>query len=141
VLAGIICGFGATKLGAELFLASWSFASAGHSDIAARGPWILALYLPAIGALSIVGTTITATFLARRNGTSLPGRLWPSAIGSTSGSLLIFFGADPTAAALARLPWPSELAYYVASAFVAAFMTGAGIILLARGSPQVHQVA
>jgi len=131
-IAALLISFGTSKLLAQLFLASWEISSAGHSDIAARGVWLLAAFLPHMAGVSIVTGIGVLVALTRRTAMGWPARLVPGLIGSVIGGALVFFGADPTALALGLLPWQSSVAYHVLSAGVAAALIGLGAVVALR---------
>src|SRR5438309_5216573 len=95
-IGAALMAFGASKLLAQLFLASWDHASAGHADIAARGVWLLAMFLPLLSILSACVAAGLTVLLTRRVGLSFTARMVPAIIGASTGALAIAFAADPT---------------------------------------------
>jgi hypothetical protein len=128
-----LVSFGTSKLLAQVHLATWEILSAGHSDIAARGVWLLAVALPQIAAISVVGTTMAIVVLTRRAAMGWPGRLVSGFIGSVIGAAFVAFGADPTALGLGLLRWPSALSYHLISAAV-------GVVLVVLGTIATRRV-
>ena len=107
--------FGTSKLLAQLFLAEWEVSSSGHPDIAARGVWVLAAFLPPIAGISVVTNVGTIVVLTTRTPRLWSIRLGLGRVGSIIGAALVVFGDDPTAHGLRALPWQSSLAYHAAS--------------------------
>ena len=132
MIAALLIAFGISKLLAQLFLGQWDVLSAGESDIAARGVWLLGLYLPAFTVGSIAVAAVLSTTLTRRTGERLSSRIGVSVLGGTVGALLVFFGADPTALLLNPLPWSSPFAYYATSAALAVLIFGLGVVFVVR---------
>ena len=130
--AAALVAFGFTKLFAQLFLGNWQVQSAGESDIAARGIWLLAMILPEIAIGSAVLSLGVVATLTRRTGPSLPTRLLVAASGAVVGAAMVLFGADPTVLALRILPWSSSLAYNVLSAVVALVVLWVGVVVAVR---------
>jgi hypothetical protein len=136
-IAAALVAFGFTKLLAQLFLGNWQVLSAGQSDIAARGIWLLAAILPEIAVGSVaLGLAVVVT-LTRRTGESLPTRLVVACLGAVVGAALVVLGADPTVLALRLLPWSSSVTYHAVSMIVALVVLCVGIagtVRLARAS-------
>jgi len=133
-LGAALIGFGATKLLAQLFLASWQILSRGESDIAARGIWLLAAFLPQIAAAGAAITVVLVSVLARRTGRPLAERLGVGVLGGTTGALMVFFGADPFPLLLGFLPWPSSFSYYLTSAVIAMAILLVGGVTIVRAA-------
>jgi hypothetical protein len=131
-IGACLTGFGLCKLLAQLFLGSWQVLSAGQHDIAARGIWLLAAFLPEIAIGSVILTVILVATLTRNTNQPFAERLVLSTLGSAVGVALIFFGADPTARLLSLLSWPSSFAYYAVSAVLAVVIFGAGVAMVVR---------
>jgi len=131
-IAAALIAFGFTKLLAQLFLGNWEVLSAGESDIAARGIWLLAMILPEIAIASVALSLGVVATLTRRTGQSLPTRLLVATSGAVVGTAMVVFGADPTVLALRGMPWPSSLVYYVVSAVVAVVVLWVGVVVAVR---------
>jgi hypothetical protein len=127
-MGAALVGFGAAKLLAQIFLVIWQLMSLGQSDIAARGVWLLALYMPAIAIVSLGLGLLLVAVLTRKGGQPLVERLTLGAVGSVIGTLAIFKGADPISLVLNLIPWASPLAYYSVSAVVAAALIILGCV-------------
>ena len=95
-LAASLIAFGMTKLSAQLFLADWGVSSTGHPDIAARGEFLLAIFLLYIAAGSVVTSLVTTLVVTRRTGRAWRTRFLPGLIGSLIGTALVVVGADPS---------------------------------------------
>jgi hypothetical protein len=136
-LTATIIAFGTSKLLAQLFLAHWELMSEGHSDIAARGVWLLGMLLPQIAIAGIVISLVTVVALTRRIGPLLSTRVVPATLGSIVGAAMVVLGADPIAFGLQDLSWRSSLGYFVVSAVLAALLIFLGVVAtcrVARGS-------
>ena len=131
-IAAALIGFGLTKLLAQLFLGNWQVLSAGQSDIAARGIWLLAAFLPAITLGAVVVTVVLVVTLTRRLDHSLAARLIPALAGGVVGAVVIFFGFDPIAGALGLISWSSAFVYHVVSATAACVIFGVGVAMVVR---------
>ena len=131
-VAAALVAFGCTKLLAQLFLGNWQVLSAGQSDIAARGIWLLAIVLPEIAVGGALFSLAVVTTLMRRTGVSLSTRVILSGVGAAAGAGLVFFGADPTVMALRAIPWSSSFGYHLVSAIVAVAFLLAGVVVAVR---------
>ena len=133
-IAAALVAFGFSKLLAQLFLGNWQIQSAGHSDIAARGIWLLAMILPEIAIGSVALSLCIVATLTRRTGPSLPTRLLVATVGAIAGAAIVLFGADPTVLVLRAMPWSSTVYYYVFSAIVAVVVLWVGVVVAVRCS-------
>jgi hypothetical protein len=131
-IAAALVAFGFTKLLAQLFLGNWQVLSAGQSDIAARGIWLLAMVLPQIAVASVALSLGVVATLTRQTGESLRTRLFVAGFGAVVGAAMVLFGADPTVLALKVLQWSSSVAYHVVSAIVALVVLWAGVVVAVR---------
>jgi hypothetical protein len=85
---GLFLGLG------DLFLAVWTARSNGEHDIAARGPWLLAMFIPYLASLVALVTVCVALATGRRVG-AWPVRL---ALGIVAAGVMgILLYADPSA--------------------------------------------
>ena len=128
-IGAALMAFGASKLLAQLFLASWDRASAGQADIAARGVWLLAMFLPWLSILSVCVAAGLTVLMTRRVGVTFTARLVPAIVGACAGAVAIAFAADPTVLALRFLPGSI---YYGASIAVALGVFAWGLFTVVR---------
>jgi hypothetical protein len=132
----LLLGFGANKLLAQLFLAHWELLTWPEPDLAARGTWLLALFLLHFTALSAITAATAAIGVARGTGGSPVVRGLAALGGATSGALLILIGVDPTAFVLHAFTWAP--AYYGASIATASVIMAGGIKLAIEASRRVR---
>jgi hypothetical protein len=131
LIASFLVAFGTAKVLAQAFLLNWERLSAGQSDIAARGVWLLAGFLPEITiASAAVGVGMVWAF-NRGNGRRWWHPLATGAVGSMLGGLAIFFGIDPTVILLRQLPG-SAWVYYITSLGVGIVVLMGGLAILRR---------
>jgi hypothetical protein len=131
-IASALVAFGFAKLLAQVFLGNWQVRSAGQTDIAARGVWLLAMLLPYVAIAALALTLAVVVTLTRETGQSLGTRGLSAGVGGIVGVALIILGADPTASALKLLRWPSVIAYNIGSAVVAVLVLAIGVVVTVR---------
>lgn len=101
-----ILAFGVTKLASQLLLATWAAESAGSQDIAARGVWILAMFLPLIGLLAAAMASAATLLMIRSPRINRRNQCLHAAAaiaGSAVGAALIVLGLDPLVLLLRRV--------------------------------------
>jgi hypothetical protein len=136
--SALLMSFGICKLLAQVFLGNWEILSAGQSDIAARGIFLLSAFLWEFAAgATVLAVAIVAT-VTRGTGVNLQTRLIPGAMGGVFGSGAIAVGADPIAALLRTAPWSSSVAYYTVSAAVALIIFALGVVIAVRSARSVR---
>ena len=126
--------FGTAKLLAQLFLLTWEIGSDTEPDIAARGVWLLGMFLPGLAVAGAFTSVAVVLVVSWRATDPLIQRLGWSLFGGVAGGLLIVFGVDPTALILRLVPWPSPRAFFLGSSATAALIIAAGILLIFQSS-------
>jgi hypothetical protein len=135
--AGLL-GFGLAKLLANALLLLWVLGSAGQSDIAARGPWLLAVFLRPMVLVSVAATLAVVALLTGARRRSLLARLWPAVLGAGVGGLLLLSGADPIALLFRFVPWPAAHWSVLTSLLAASLIILAGVRLVRRSPANRH---
>ena len=139
VIASFLVAFGVSKALAQAFLLTWERLSEGQPDIAARGIWLLAAFLPEI---TIAGAGIAigmAWAFLRRDGPVL-GVLPRATVGGTLGGVAIFAGLDPTVFVLRHFPGPAW-GYYFTSMGAGLAIAICGITILRSRRHTIIQAA
>ena len=131
-IGSALTAFGLCKLLSQLFLGNWERLSAGQSDIAARGVWLLAIFLPAFAILSAGGATALTAVITRGTGPGLLARALPALAGGIAGSIAIVLGLDPTVDLLRRVTSNWMFSALSISAAIMVLLCGLAIVLLGR---------
>jgi hypothetical protein len=123
VASGLLLGLG------DAFLAWWNYAAGGASDIRARGPWLLVLYLPYFAVVTWVATQLLTLGVRRRYELRISATVLLPLL-ATAGVMALFY-LEPTGTVWRVLVPLREVGGTWTVALLDAALLAGGIALLA----------
>jgi hypothetical protein len=95
LLGTFLIGYGASLLLVAGFLLAWSLATGGAPDIAARGPWLLALFLPEFAFGVLLSNSVLSIYARHPDEWRISASM--AVAGAGAAMVLLYFGGLPIA--------------------------------------------